>query len=162
MTEQLENKLLELARVLKERELKVVTAESCTGGLIAGTLTSVAGASEWFDRGFVTYNNKAKKEVLGVSESILDKYGAVSNECVAQMVVGALKHSDAQVAVAVSGIAGPGGEEPGRPVGTVFLGWGLKDEAPNIIRYSFNGNRAEVRAQAVEAAVNGLLDLLEG
>lgn len=162
MREELLRKVADLADVLKDRDLKLATAESCTGGMIAAALTEIPGASEWFDRGFVTYNNTAKQEMLGVSAHILEKYGAVSNDCVAQMVLGAIKNSNAQVAVAVSGIAGPGGEEPGRPVGTVFLGWGLKDEMPNIIRYSFKGDRHQVREQCVEAAVNGLLDLLKG
>ncbi len=162
MKNELKAKIADLADVLKDRQLKVVTAESCTGGMIASALTEIPGASDWFDRGFVTYNNIAKHEMLGVSENILNKYGAVSNDCVAQMVLGALKHSNAQVAVAVSGIAGPGGEEPGKPVGTVFLGWGLKDEMPNIIRFNFIGDRQQVREQCVEAAVDGLLDLLKG
>ena len=162
MKNELKAKIADLADVLKDRNLKVATAESCTGGMIAAALTELPGASDWFDRGFVTYNNTAKHEMLGVSQSILEKYGAVSNDCVAQMVAGALKNSNAQVAVAVSGIAGPGGEEPGKPVGTVFLGWGLKDEMPNIIRFHFEGDRQQVREQCVEEAVNGLLDLLKG
>lgn len=162
MKNELKAKIADLADVLKDRNLKVATAESCTGGMIAAALTELPGASDWFDRGFVTYNNTAKHEMLGVSQSILEKYGAVSNDCVAQMVVGALKNSNAQVAVAVSGIAGPGGEEPGKLVGTVFLGWGLKDEMPNIIRFHFEGDRQQVRKQCVEEAVNGLLDLLKG
>lgn len=162
MKNELKAKIADLADVLKDRNLKVATAESCTGGMIAAALTELPGASDWVDRGFVTYNNTAKHEMLGVSQSILEKYGAVSNDCVAQMVVGALKNSNAQVAVAVSGIAGPGGEEPGKPVGTVFLGWGLKDEMPNIIRFHFEGDRQHVREQCVEEAVNGLLDLLKG
>ena len=162
MKNELKAKIADLADVLKDRNLKLTTAESCTGGMIAAALTELPGASDWFDRGFVTYNNTAKHEMLGVSQSILEKYGAVSNDCVAQMVVGALKNSNAQVAVAVSGIAGPGGEEPGKPVGTVFLGWGLKDEMPNIIRFHCEGDRQQVREQCVEEAVNGLLDLLKG
>jgi len=145
---------------LKSRHWWLVTAESCTGGWIAQAVTSVAGSSEWFDRGFVTYSNLAKQEVLGVPEPVLRSEGAVSEAAVRHMVQGALRFSHAQVAVAVSGIAGPGGGVPGKPVGTVFLAWGLGDAPPEAERHHFHGDRAAVRRQTVARALEGILDRL--
>ncbi len=162
MNTDIRKKVLELADSLQAVDLMAATAESCTGGLISAAFTDVAGSSQWFDRGFVTYNNTAKHEMLGVSSHILECYGAVSAECVSAMVKGALDHSKAQVAVAVSGIAGPGGEEPGKPVGTVFIGWGYKDEMAYVSRYCFAGDRAQVREQALSEAISGLIRLVKG
>lgn len=150
-----------LAKKLEATKDIVATAESCTGGMIADALTAVPGASAWFDRGFVTYNNKAKHEMLGVSERVLDSFGAVSAETVTHMLKGVIAHSDATVAVAVSGIAGPSGALPGKPVGTVFIGWIFKDESPYIRRCQLPGNRDEVRQQATKIAIDGLLNMLE-
>lgn len=139
----------------------VVTAESLTGGMISAALTSIPGASEWFERGFVTYTNEAKHEMLGVPQSILDRFTAVSTETVSQMLEGAIKNSNGTMAVAVSGIAGPGGELPGRPVGTVFIGWKRKDEMAEVGRYHFDGDRESVREQTVAVAIKGLVEMLD-
>lgn len=145
---------------LKAHGLKLVTAESCTGGGIACAITDVAGSSAWFERGFVTYSNLAKQQMLGVSEATLDRYGAVSEATVREMVDGALRHSAAQVALAVSGIAGPDGGTPEKPVGTVWFAWGIRNGAIHAQRHRIDGNRAEVRARSVHLALQGVLDLL--
>lgn len=153
-------KLVEkLASLVENKGLFIATAESCTAGLISAYLTEVSGASGWFDRGFVTYTNQAKKDLLGVTDYVLGRYGAVSAECVSQMLQGAIKNSNAAVAVAVSGIAGPTGAVPGKPVGTVFIGWIRKDEMPNIRRCHFDGNRDDVREQTCKVAIEGLIDM---
>ena len=118
--------VLALAEALRTRGWKLATAESCTGGLIAALCTSVAGSSDWFERGFVTYSNAAKTAQLGVPAELIDAHGAVSEPVARAMVEGALAHSGAQLAVAVTGIAGPGGAVPGKPVGTVWLAWGVQ------------------------------------
>lgn len=136
------------------------SAESCTGGGIAAALTDIAGSSQWFDRGFVTYSNQAKQDMLGVCAQTLFKHGAVSEATVREMVTGALAQSRAQVAVAVSGIAGPGGATPGKPVGTVCLAWQMTGTEPVVRTEHFAGDRAAVRAQTVESALQGVLELL--
>jgi nicotinamide-nucleotide amidase len=140
---------------------QLVTAESCTGGGIAASLTDIAGSSQWFERGFVTYSNQAKQEMLGVSDETLANHGAVSEATVSEMVTGALGHSRAQVAVAVSGIAGPGGGTLDKPVGTVCLAWQLAGADPVVRTEHFDGDRAAVRAQTVECALRGLLEMLD-
>ena len=135
----------------------IVTAESLTGGMISAALTSVSGSSAWFERGFVTYTNEAKHQMLDVPQGILDRFTAVSAETVTHMLIRARKHSGASVAVAVSGIAGPTGALPGKPVGTVFIGWMRRDEIAEVVRCQFDGDRAAVREQTVEKALNGLL-----
>jgi nicotinamide-nucleotide amidase len=145
---------------LKERGLKLASAESCTGGWIAQAVTSVAGSSEWFERGFVTYSNEAKKELLGVRASTLARHGAVSEATACEMASGALKHSRAQVAVAVTGVAGPGGGTRRKPVGMVCFAWSLKRHAPESAVLRFRGGRESVRRQSVAAALRGLLDRL--
>ncbi|HEU0219602.1 MAG TPA: nicotinamide-nucleotide amidase [Gallionella sp.] len=146
--------------LLKAHGLKLATAESCTSGGVAYAITDVAGSSAWFERGFITYSNLAKQQMLGVSEATLDQYGAVSEAVVREMVAGALANSAAQVALAVSGIAGPEGGTPDKPVGTVWFAWGIKHGAAYVQRHQINGNRAEVRAQSVHIALQGVLDLL--
>jgi len=138
----------------------LATAESCTGGGVAQAITEVAGSSAWFERGFVTYSNLAKQQMLGVRESTLIQHGAVSEMAVREMAEGALQHSNAQVALAVSGIAGPGGGVAGKPVGTVWFAWGIKQGETRAQRFQLGGNRAEVRAQAVRIALQGVADLL--
>ena len=145
---------------LKHRKLMLVTAESCTGGWIAEAITMVPGSSEWFERGFVTYTYVSKREMLGVQETTLEKHGAVSENVVLEMVQGALAHSHAQVAVAVSGVAGPGGGTPEKPVGTVCLAWGEKGAAPAAETVRFPGDRETVRRLAVEHALKGVLGRL--
>jgi len=137
----------------------MAAAESCTGGWIAKCITDVAGSSEWFDRGFVTYSNQAKMEMLGVQSVTLDRHGAVSEETVREMTAGALTNSRAQVAVAVSGIAGPGGGTPDKPVGTVWLAWQLEEQPCQTRRWMFEGDREAIRLQAVLRALEGLLNV---
>jgi nicotinamide-nucleotide amidase len=143
---------------LQRRGWMAATAESCTGGWIAKCLTDVAGSSAWFDRGFVTYSNTAKQEMLGVDVAVLESEGAVSEATVAAMVRGALAHSRADIAVAISGIAGPGGGRPGKPVGTVCFAWATRDGLQRLATCHFEGDRDTVRQQAVAHALQGLLD----
>ncbi|HVY06286.1 MAG TPA: nicotinamide-nucleotide amidase [Burkholderiales bacterium] len=145
---------------LKARGFMMATAESCTGGWIGQVMTMVPGSSRWFDRGFVTYTNDAKQEMLGVQSATLKEFGAVSEQTVKEMVEGALARSRAQVAVAVSGIAGPDGGTPTKPVGTVMLAWGSKpgDIVSRAMRFS--GDRDSVRRQTVIAALEGVLGML--
>ena len=151
---------IQLGGALKSHGLMLATAESCTGGGVAQAVTDVAGSSAWFERGFVTYSNLAKQQMLGVSEATLKQYGAVSEATVREMAAGALQHSDAQVALAVSGIAGPEGGTADKPVGTVWFAWSIKGGTTLAQRHQFPGNRAEVRAQAVNVALQGTLDIL--
>lgn len=145
--------------VLKERKMFVVTAESCTGGLLAATLTDIPGSSEYFDRGFIAYSNSAKQEVLGVSFVTLDKFGAVSQQVAKEMASGALKNSHAQIAVAVTGIAGPSGGTKNKPVGSVCIAWlGLEVQVKTVIM-RFDGDRDSVRVQAVRYALEGLVHI---
>ena len=146
---------------LKARKLMLATAESCTGGWIAEAVTMVPGSSEWFERGFVTYTYISKREMLGVKEATLDKHGAVSEEVVREMVVGALARSHAQVAVAVTGIAGPTGGTLTKPVGTVCFAWAAKDGNPRSETKRLPGDREAVRRVSVEHALKGVLALLE-
>jgi nicotinamide-nucleotide amidase len=147
-----------LGRVLLDRQWTVATAESCTGGLIAGAITDVAGSSAWFDRGFVTYSNEAKIALLGVSAKTLDAHGAVSEATVREMVAGALRNSRATLAVAVTGIAGPAGGTPMKPVGLVFLGWGRRGTPVDVRSEQFAGDRAAVREATVRRALEGLIE----
>jgi nicotinamide-nucleotide amidase len=147
-----------LGRILNERGWTVATAESCTGGLIAGAITDIAGSSAWFDRGFVTYSNEAKVDMLGVSTTTLDAHGAVSEATAREMVSGALARSDATIAVAVTGIAGPAGGTPAKPVGLVWLAWGRRDGRVDARSEHFEGDRAAVRAATVEQALEGLIE----
>ena len=139
----------------------LVTAESCTGGWIAKALTDIPGSSQWFDRGFVTYSNAAKHQLLGVPEDLLERHGAVSEAVVRAMTEGALRHAEARIAVAVSGIAGPDGGTPDKPVGTVWIAWGASETDQVVARrYAFDGDRERVRRQAVATALEGVLELL--
>jgi len=150
----------EVGAGLKRRKLMLATAESCTGGWIAEAATMVPGSSDWFERGFVAYTYISKREMLGVKEDTLEKHGAVSEPVVREMARGALTHSHAQVAVAVSGIAGPAGGLPGKPVGTVCFAWSSKDGAPRSETKRYAGDREAVRRQSVEHALKGVLALL--
>ena len=142
---------------LKKRRLKLATAESCTGGWIAQAITSVPGSSDWFDRGFVTYSNEAKRELLGVRASTLSRHGAVSEETAREMASGALARSRAQIAIAVTGIAGPAGGTPEKPVGTVCFAWARENGVMRSAVRRFGGGRERVRRQSVAAALQGLL-----
>ncbi len=143
--------------LLQNHGAKLVAAESCTGGWVCQTVTEIAGSSAWFDRGFITYSNSAKQELLGVPESILADYGAVSEETVLAMTAGALNHSLADFAVAVSGIAGPTGATPDKPVGTVWFAWERRDGDAVTLKKQFDGDRHSVRKQAVAKALEGFL-----
>jgi len=160
MDVQLEHQIQMLGELLLRHGLMLATAESCTGGGVAQVLTSVSGSSHWFERGFVTYSNQSKKEMLGLPDAVLQEYGAVSEQTVRAMAEGALHHSHAQVSLAVSGIAGPGGGTLDKPVGTVWLGWaGLG--LPTLSRCEhFRGDREQVRYQAMIASLQGVLDML--
>ena len=149
-----------LGDLLLRRGLMLATAESCTGGWIAKAATDVAGSSAWLDRGFVTYSNSAKEEMLGVRAETLAAQGAVSESTVLEMVAGVLARSRAQVAVAVSGIAGPGGGGPDKPVGTVWLAWSVPGRAPWAERRWLAGDRDRVRRQTVRLALEGLIAAL--
>ncbi|MDM8545466.1 CinA family protein [Candidatus Venteria ishoeyi] len=149
-----------LSQCLLSKNWLLTTAESCTGGWVAQAVTALAGSSNWFDRGFVTYSNAAKQEMLGVAANTIATQGAVSEATVRAMVQGALKHSHAQVAIAISGIAGPGGGSVDKPVGTVWLAW--KTPEQELAKcFVFAGDRLAVRHQAVTMALQQLLELLE-
>jgi nicotinamide-nucleotide amidase len=149
-----------LADSLLKRQWKLATAESCTGGMIAAACTDLAGSSAWFERGFVTYSNEAKTESLGVDSTLIARCGAVSKDVVRAMVRGALAHSHAQVAVAVTGVAGPSGGSADKPVGTVWLAWATPQGVVSEMQH-FSGDRAAVRSATVEHALQRLLTLLQ-
>jgi nicotinamide-nucleotide amidase len=150
-----------LAAALRSRQLSMAAAESCTGGLIAAACTSLAGSSDWFERGFVTYSNAAKTEMLGVPETLIAAHGAVSAEVVAAMAEGALARSHAHVAVAVTGIAGPGGGTPSKPVGTVWIAVASAGRAAQPMLLQASGDRAEIRAASVVRALTLLVEHCE-
>lgn len=145
-----------LAAALRARGWRIAAAESCTGGLVAAACTAVAGSSDWFERGFVTYSNDAKCELLGVDAALLAAHGAVSEPVARAMAEGALARAPVQLAVAVTGIAGPGGAVPGKPVGTVWLAI-AGPRGTQAERLQLDGDRAAVRAQTVAAALRRLL-----
>jgi len=151
----------ELAALLLQRRLKLATAESCTGGMIAAACTDLAGSSEWFERGLVTYSNEAKCEMLGVDATRIATHGAVSEPVARAMAAGALQRSNAQVSVAVTGIAGPGGGSDAKPVGTVWFAWGLPGGVTSEVK-RFDGDRAAVRNATVQHALTRLNALLKG
>jgi nicotinamide-nucleotide amidase len=142
-----------LATALRQRGWMLATAESCTGGLIAAACTALAGSSDWFERGFVTYSNAAKCELLGVPAALIEAHGAVSAEVACAMASGALARSQAQLAVAVTGIAGPTGAAPGKPVGTVWLALARRGESAQAELLRLQGDRAAIRAQTVQRAL---------
>lgn len=153
--------LQQLSARLLAQEKMLVTAESCTGGGIAYCVTELPGSSQWFERGFVTYSNRAKQEQLGVAAALLDRFGAVSEEVAAAMAQGALQHSHADLSVAVTGIAGPGGGTADKPVGCVCFGWGLRGGDIRTARVALAGARRQVRTAAVLEALRGAVELLE-
>ena len=148
----------ELGAALRNRGWRMATAESCTGGGIAEALTAIAGSSDYFDRGFVTYSNESKQELLGVPAEVIAAHGAVSEETVRAMAEGALAHSRAHITVSVSGVAGPGGGSERNPVGTVCFGWALEGGLAQSERLHFEGDREAVRRQSVMHALLGTLD----
>jgi nicotinamide-nucleotide amidase len=144
---------------LQQHQWKLATAESCTGGWVSQVITDIAGSSNWFDRGFITYSNQAKQDMLNVPESVLNQHGAVSEATVLAMVQGAIQNSQAQTSIAISGIAGPGGGTQDKPVGTVWIAWAIVDKYV-AKSFHFEGDRQQVRFQAVEAALKGFIQLL--
>jgi nicotinamide-nucleotide amidase len=159
-----------LAQRLLQRGWMLATAESCTGGMVAARCTDLAGSSQWFERGFVTYSNEAKHELLGVDMALIKAHGAVSEEVARAMALGALRHSRAQVSVAITGVAGPGGGSADKPVGTVWLAWAApSDSGPTVGSDTafvkaelcrFDGDRASVRQASMTRAIQGLLELM--
>ena len=154
--QQLEQLAIQLGAMLAAQGRQLVTAESCTGGWVSMLITSVAGSSSWFDRGFVTYSNQSKQEMLGVSGQVIEINGAVSEETARQMAGGAVANSQANTAVSITGIAGPGGGTQQKPVGTVCFGWQLGDQCDTETCH-FPGDRRAVREQAVSHALTGLI-----
>jgi nicotinamide-nucleotide amidase len=148
----------ELGMALQVRRWRCATAESCTGGLVAGAITAIAGSSAWFERGFVTYTNEAKVEMLGVSPDLIDRHGAVSMPVARAMAEGALAQSPADLAVAITGVAGPGGGTADKPVGMVCFAWARRGGETAAVTLHLPGDRAAVRAAAVAAALQGLLE----
>lgn len=144
--------------VCRQRRLAVATAESCTGGWAAQVITHTAGSSAWFERGFITYTNVAKTDMLGVRMNTIEVFGAVSPETAGEMASGALENSNALISLAITGIAGPTGGSPDKPVGTVCFGWCLQGEAPSCQRRLFTGDRESIRRQAVIYALSGLIE----
>lgn len=150
-----------LAQRLLARGAMLATAESCTGGLIAAACTELAGSSAWFERGFVTYSNEAKTELLGVAPALIAQHGAVSEAVARAMAEGALQRAAVQWAVSVTGIAGPAGGSPDKPVGTVWIAWAAPGHDSRAQRHHFQGDRAQVRAQTCHAALQGLIQMLD-
>lgn len=149
----------QVGRKLKNTHSVLVTAESCTGGWIAQAVTSVAGSSEWFERGYVTYSNAAKREALGVGRRVLERHGAVSEQTAREMARGALKRGKGTIAVSVTGVAGPGGGTPGKPVGTVCFAWAQGRKIRSETR-RYKGGRRRVRQQSVVHALRGIFKCL--
>ena len=161
MDKELESLSVRVGEALLEQKLMLTCAESCTGGWVAKVVTATAGSSMWFERGFVTYSNAAKQELLGVKGDTLRQEGAVSEAVVREMAAGALRRSHAQAALAISGVAGPGGGSPGKPVGTVCFAWVLQGGDPAAETRHFAGDRETVRRLSVIHALQGLLSCLE-
>jgi nicotinamide-nucleotide amidase len=160
-----DEELLQLAHILGQKlhakGWMLASAESCTGGWVAQIVTAIPGSSTWFDRGFVTYSNRAKEDMLGVNPATLEAHGAVSEETVKEMAGGALTRSQAHISVALSGVAGPGGGTPKKPVGTVCIGWATLEGEPLSTTCRLSGDREEIRSRAVAAALRGLIELID-
>jgi len=160
MTRRIYQLALTLGEQLKKRGLKLVTAESCTGGGLSYFITEIPGSSEWLERGYVTYSNLSKQQLLGVKIATLDQYGAVSQQVAREMAEGALEQSDAQVSIAITGIAGPDGGSVEKPIGTVWFGWsGLHAETMTEVQY-FKGDRHAVREQSIQFALEKLIGFI--
>ncbi len=159
--DELERLAARVGALLQTRGWRLATAESCTGGWVAQAITAIPGSSAWFDRGFVTYSNAAKQEMLGVKPDTLAAFGAVSEATVGEMAAGALARSRAEVSLAISGIAGPTGGSADKPVGTVCLAWALPARGVEAVTRHFDGARRAIRAASVQVALQGLLDRLQ-
>ncbi|MFT6985792.1 MAG: nicotinamide-nucleotide amidase [Psychromonas sp.] len=159
-----EKTVQELAQVLGEKltqaGLVVATAESCTGGGVAYAITEISGSSQWFDRSFITYSNGAKTQMLGIDDALIQQFGAVSEEVVELMALAAVKNSDADISVAISGIAGPEGGTLEKPVGTVCISWYNAHSGSKTASYLFVGDRSDVRTQAIRLALFGLIEII--
>jgi len=151
----------QVGECLLAHRLMLVTAESCTGGWAAQAITLTSGSSQWFERGFITYSNQAKYEMLGVSDNTLLSHGAVSEQVAEEMVLGAIKNSHAQAALAITGIAGPTGGTVDKPVGMVCFAWGIKGVKTIVSTQRFEGDRTAIRRQAVEYALQGIMELCQ-
>ncbi len=149
-----------LGDLLIQRGWMIATVESCTGGLIAGSITQISGSSVWFERGFVTYSNEAKQDLVGVSAQTLDSHGAVSAEVAREMAAGGIQSSRADMAVSVTGVAGPDGGSVEKPVGTVCIAWADRSGRVNDQRYLFPGDRQQVREASVQCALAGAIEFL--
>ena len=149
-----------LGRKCRRRRVAIATAESCTGGGVATAITRISGSAKWFDRGFVTYSNDAKRQMLGVTQRSLERHGAVSEEVALEMAAGALANSPADIVVAITGIAGPTGGSRKKPVGLVWFAWAGRGDIVQARRFVFPGNRVAVRLASVYVALRGLSDLL--
>ena len=160
MQEFLEQLVEQLSKLLTEKQIIITTAESCTGGLVSAALTHQAGASKYFDRGFITYSNEAKHEMLGVPENIIEGHGAVSAECAEAMAEGALKSSNAGIAISITGIAGPGGGTEEKPIGTVFFGYAVNNGTKGTLHKQFEGDRYEIQTQAKVTALKLAIEQL--
>lgn len=158
-TQRLEHLSVLVSNVLRERALMVATAESCTGGMVASALTDISGSSIWFERGFVTYSNDAKSQMLGVPADLIQKHGAVSEEVARAMAEGALLNSRAHIALSITGVAGPGGGTTEKPVGMVCFGWSNRIDT-HATTMKFKGDRHQVRTQAAEFALQELIELV--
>ncbi|WP_295623682.1 CinA family protein [uncultured Nitrosomonas sp.] len=152
---------LRVGEALEQREWMLATAESCTGGWVGQAVTTVAGSSDWYERGFITYSNKSKCEMLGVQQSTLDQFGSVSPQAAQEMAIGALHRSHAQISVSITGIAGPDGGTATKPVGMVCFAWVSKDGPVQQQTHYFTGDRETIRHSAVTTALQGILDLLD-
>ena len=158
---QFETLVSEVGQALIDHEAMIVTAESCTGGMIAEALTSIGGSTAWFDRSYITYSYESKKEMLGVKDNTIQKKGAISQECVEEMAIGALQESHAIISVACSGIAGPTGGSRNKPVGTVWIAWAMQGHGEMVTeQFLFKGDRQSIREQTTEAALLGVKKLL--
>lgn len=150
-----------LAQLMLDRNWRMATVESCTGGWIAQSLTSLSGSSDWFDCGLVTYSNRAKERFAGVSQELIAAHGAVSAEVALAMAAGTRSRIDVEVAVAVTGIAGPSGGSEQKPVGTVYIAWEIAGRDPLVERFHFHGDREAIRRQSVATAIEELINCLE-
>ena len=150
-----------LVHILIQQNKTITTAESCTGGLIAATITDISGASAVFQQGFVTYSNHAKHRLIGVSKNTLNTYGAVSKQTASEMAQGALHTAKANIAIACTGIAGPTGNTPEKPIGLVYIAIATTTQPPQIHKHIYNGTRKQIRTQTVKDAVKYACDMLE-
>lgn len=147
----------QIANILATKRWRLASCESCTGGWLAKSCTDISGSSSWFERGFITYSNQSKHDLVNVSLSTIEQFGAVSEQTAIEMAQGTLSHSNADISVAITGIAGPDGGTVEKPVGTVWFAWAIKNQGTQTQKYQFKGDREQVRVQAVIAALQGII-----